>query len=336
MTLLSSEIVLYKSQTITETTSNGGRRGATKVTSGAVNNLFPLVLPEERTAGARKVRKVFVSVDNDDDETLYSAGIYIDAPTPGDDWVTMFAGTQRDTMADHTGSDNRYGVANLASNVAAGATTLIVNVEDATIASMFRDGGTICVTDRTLPTSAGSGNREFATISGAPSVSGTQVTITIPSPGLTNAYTTASGTRVAACLVAGDILCSVSNWAETSSAGTFDETTYPVDCDNLGTVEQTWTLTFSSATAFTVVGDTVGSVGSGTTSSDFAPSNPVASKPYFTLDVSGFGGTWASGDTIVFQTHPAGYPLYLDWIIPSGSDPVSSNRFTLVTYGYRA
>ena len=105
MTLLSSEIVLYKSQTITETSSNGGRRGTAKVTSGAVNNLFPLVLPEERVAGARKVRKVFASVDNDDDETLYSAGIYIDAPTPGGDWVTMFAGTQRDTMADHTGMD---------------------------------------------------------------------------------------------------------------------------------------------------------------------------------------------------------------------------------------
>lgn len=334
MAITASELPIYKSLVITDTTANGGRRSANLVVSGAVNNLFDLVLPEDRVAGDRQVRKVFPSVDNDDDLTLYQGRLYIDAPTPGDDWCTMFAGTQRDTMADHASVTERYGCGYLHSNVSAGGSTLIVDVEDATIAGMFRDGGTICITDRTLPTSSASGNREFHTISGAPSVSGTQVTITLAGT-LANNYTTANNTRVAAVIEAGDVLCSISDWAETG-AGTYDETTYPVLPDNLGTVEQTWTLTFSDASTFSVVGDTAGSVGSGTVGSNFAPTNPASSKPYFTLRSAGFGGTWAAGNTIVFQTHPPAVPVYLDWVIPAGAESIDNNRFTLVFTGYRA
>lgn len=334
MAIIASELVLYKSLVITDTPANGGRRSVNKIVSNLVNNCFDLVLPEDRVAGDRQVRKVFASVDNDDDLTLFTARIFLDAPTPGDDWMTMFAGTQRDTMADHSSVSKRYGCGYLHSNVSAGGSTLIVDVEDATIAGMFSDGDTVCITDRTNPYSAATGNREFRTITGTPSVSGTQVTMTI-TQALTNSYTTANNTRVASVLEAGDVLCSVSNWTETG-AGTYDETTYPVLCDNLGTVEQTWTLTFSDATTFTVVGDTVGSVGSGTLGSNFAPTNSAASKPYFTLRAAGFGGTWAAGNTIVFQTHPAAVPLYLDWVIPAGAESINANLVSLVVAGYRA
>lgn len=334
MAITTSEVVNYKSLVITDTSANGGRRSNNAIVSGAINNLFDLVLPEDRVAGDRQVRKVFPSVDNDDDLPLFQGRLYIDAPTPGDDWCTLFPGTQRDTMADHAIVSKRYGCAMLAANANAGASTLIVTVEDASIAGIFSDGDTICVTDRTLATSSASGNREFHAISGVPVVVGTQVTITI-SGMLANSYTTANNARVASVIEAGDILCSVDNWAETGT-GTYDEATYPVLCDNLGTIEQTYTLTFSDATSFTVVGDTVGAVGSGTVGSNFAPTNPVKSKPYFTLRSAGFGGTWAAGNTIVFQTHPAAAAAYLDWVIPAGASAIDNNRFTLVFTGYRA
>lgn len=335
MSIIASEMVLYKSQVIAETTADGGRRSNTKVTSGVVNNLFPLVLPEERVSGARKVRKIFASVDNDADGVLFSAQVYLDAPTTGDDWVTMFAGTQRDTMADHSGSDNRYGVGYLATNIAAGGETLIVNVEDATVASMFRAGGTVCITDRTVPSSAASGNREFRTISAAaPTVSGTQVTMVL-TEGVANPYTTTANTRVAAVLNCGDILCSVTNWSM-SGSGTYDTATYPVLGDNLGTVEQTWTLTWSNATNFTCIGDTVGSVGSGVIGTNFSPVNPANGKPYFTLAAAGHGGVHGAGDTLTLQTHPAGYPIYLDWVIPAGASSIDVNRFNIIFLGYRA
>lgn len=334
MAIAASELVLYKSLTITDTSTNGGRRSNDAIVSGAVNNLFALVLPEDRVAGDRQVRKIFPSVDNDDDLTLYQGRLYIDAPTPGDDWCTMFIGTQRDTMADHGTVSKRYGCALLASNATAGASTLIVNVEDATIAGMYTDGDTICITDRTIPTRSASGNREFHTISGTPVVVGAQVTITIAGT-LANSYTTANSARVASVIELGDITAGADNWVETG-AGTYDETTYPVLPDNLGTIEQTWNLTFSDATTYTVTGDTVGSVGSGTVGSNFAPTNTAKSKPYFTLRSAGFGGTWATGNTIVFQTHPAAGAVYLDWVIPAGAEAIDNNRFTVVFTGYRA
>ena len=339
MSVLSSEIVLYQALNNTATTANGGRRSGNLVVSGAANGLFPFILPEDRIAGARHLRKIFPSINNAANETLYGGGIYIDAPTPGADYCTLFAGTQRDTMADHASITVRYGVGMLAANVSAGATTLVANVENAAIAAqLYRDGGTIVVTDRTTPTLASSGNRDVRTITGTPSVSGTQVTIQI-TQGLTYAYTTANSTRVASVLSLGNMACSLSNWSE-SGSGTYDETTYPPLLYNLGTVEQTWTCTFSDASTFSCGGDTVGSVGSGTIGSNFAPVNPATGIAYFSLRAAGHGGTHAAGDTIVFQTHPAtGLTVpagYLDWVIPAGSAAAANNRFTLVTMGYTA
>ena len=46
--------------------------------------------------------------------------------------------------------------------------------------------------------------------------------------------------------------------------------------------------------------------------------------------------TWANGDTIVWQTHPAAGAVYLDWVIPAGAEAIDNNRFTVVFTGYRA
>lgn len=339
MTILSSEIVLYQALNNTATTANGGRRSTNLIASGAVNGLFPFILPEDRVAGARHLRKIFPSINNSASETLYGAGIYMDAPTPGADYCTMFAGTQRDTMADHATATTRWGVGMLAANVSAGATTIVLNVENTAIASqLYRNGEQIVITDRTNPTLASSGNRDIRTITGTPSVSGTQVTIQITT-GITYGYTTANNTRVASVLALGDMACSLSNWSE-SGTGTYDEATYPVLLANLGTVEQTWTITFTDATTFSCVGDTVAGVGSGTIGSNFAPVNPSSGVAYFTLRAAGHGGTHSAGDTITFQTHPAcGLTVpaaYLDWVIPAGSAAAANNRFSLVTLGYTA
>ncbi len=131
-----------------------------------------------------------------------------------------------------------------------------------------------------------------------------------------------------------DVECSVDNWVETAAGdGTYDETTYPVVTDNIGTVEETWTLTFTSATDFGVVGDSIGSVGTGSTAGDFTPSNAAFSKPYLTLDKDGWAGTWASADTVVFQTHPAAVPIWQKRVLPTDCPSLSGNKTTLVFGG---
>lgn len=334
MTILSSELIFYKSATVNDTSANGGRMSINPVTSGVLQNVFPNVLSAERTSGSTKYRKLFMKVANDDDLTLLTSKLWFDNITQAEDWAIFFAATQTDTQADITGSERKYGCGTLKTTVVATNTTVIVTVEDSTLTGVFQDGDEIRITDKVNPDSV-TGNEEFATISGAPSVDGVDVTITLAA-GLANGYTAGAGTRIMSILPASDIECTVDNWVETSTAGTYDETTYPVICDNIGTIEQTWTITFTDATNFTVAGDTVGSLASGTIGSDYSPSNPDFTKPYFTLESGGWGGTWANGETVVFQSHPAAYPVWEKRVVPAGCASLSSNKITLVISGESA
>jgi len=333
MTILDSELKLYKSLVVNDTTANGGRISANVVTSGVVNNVWPNVLKAERDAGSIKYRKLFAKVANDADETLLAAELWLDAPTAASDYQVIFAGTQRDTQVNITGAERKFGCASLQTNATATQSTLVVEVEDPALTGMFAAGDKIRVTDK--PTITGAGNEETLTISGAPVVVGSQVTITT-STSLANSYTVAAGGRVMSIYAYGTVVCTTTNWVETSVAGTYDESAYPIVNDNIGTIEQTWTMTFSDAANFTVAGDTVGAVGSGSTAANFIPTNADFSKPYFTMAALGFGGTWAAGNTIVFQTHPAAIPFWEKRVVPAGAASLSGNKVTAVFSGESA
>lgn len=163
------------------------------------------------------------------------------------------------------------------------------------------------------------------------SYSGNIVTVKLES-GVTvaNAYTTAT-TYAAGCLNPGDIVGTFDNWAETSAAGTYDESTYPPVIPNV-TEEETWTLEFTSPTAFTATGAKVGYVGTGAIGSNFAPLNPNNGEPYFTISRFGWGGSWISGDTIVFKTHPAAVPIWLKEIVPPAAAAIDRNLLVLGYY----
>ena len=334
MTILESELKAYYPATISDATGNGGRITANVITPSALQNVFPHVFKAERLAGSTKHRKLFFRAANDADETLFAPSIHFHRPTIGGDWCYFRVGSQRNTQGDLTGSERKYGAGTLKTTVTAGGSTLVVTVEDASLTGIFADGDKIRVTDKLTP-GAALGNEEELTISGAPSVSGVDVTITTTET-LANGYTGGSAWVSSIYYPATDLACVVDNWAETSAAGTYDETTYPVITDNIGTVEQTWTLTFTDATNYTVVGDTLGSVGSGTTAADFAPSNPAVSKPYFTLEAAGWGGTWAAAQTIVWQTHPNAIPIWETRVVPAGAGSQAGNGITAVFEGETA
>lgn len=147
-----------------------------------------------------------------------------------------------------------------------------------------------------------------------------------------NAYSADGSTFASGCVYEEEMACSVDSWEESSSSGTYDEGTYPLGLHNDGTVEEDWTLTFSSASDFTVSGAYYGTVGSGTISGDFAPTNPNTGQPYFTLSADGWGGTWASGETIMFSTHPSAVPILLEQEVPAGTGAESVNPVPLRAY----
>jgi len=84
----------------------------------------------------------------------------------------------------------------------------------------------------------------------------------------------------------------------TTSSGTTSGNITP---DNAGSVNDEWTVVFTSATTYDVYGKTTGFVGSATDlTSAFSPLN--GSDPYFTIPANYFTGTWAENDTHVFST----------------------------------
>jgi len=342
MTIIDSELLMLKSEIVSDVAANGGRMdNNASVTSGVLNNVFPSVFRSERIAGSTKYRKTFLKVANDDDDTLFNPQIWLDRRTPGDDWVVLFAGTQVDTQADIGGGEDCYGCAILKTNVAASAGSIIVTVEDSTLATgaadeIFRDGDTIRISNKDTPDS-GTGTEEIHVIDGAPSVSGNDVTISLTGT-LSNAYNTDDnlyGTRVMSVLEPSDIEGSVTGVSETTAGdGTYNNSSYPILIDNIGSIEQTVTITFDSATTFTAASNVAGvSLTGGNTTTDYTPSNDDVSKPYFSLELDGWTGTWASGDTLVFTTHPASTGIWQKRVVPANADSISGNRAVVVFAG---
>jgi len=322
MSIIQSELLWYKAVVNDDTTSNGGRMTSAISISGVKNNIWPDVSQAERVSGSTKYRKTFIKVANDDDLILFDSRIYVETFTPGDDSIALFLGTQRDTQNDITGSERLYGSGQLSASRLIGDSFMEVVTEGASF-DMFKQGDLVRISDKVNVDDL-VGNEEFVTIANTPSYTGDIVDFTF-SPSLANAYTNTL-TRVASVIEHGDIEGSVDGYIKSSVSGTYDEVGNPVEVDSIGTVEETITITFTSPTAYDVVGDTLGALGSGNISSDFAPNNPDFSKPYFILRFAGFAGTWAISDSITFDTHPAAVPVWYKRIVPAGANSFAGNK----------
>jgi hypothetical protein len=336
MAIVDSELQFFRSLVVSDASSNGSVMSSNLITSNVQQNVFPHVFKAERDAGDIKYRKLFAKVSNDDDLTLYNAQAWLDNPTPGDDWIVMWEGTQTDTQGDIAGTEAKYGCALIAANVTGGSdSTVEVTVEDASLATgndaIFRNGGLCGITNKLTP-DAVSGTTEFFTISEAPSVTGTSVTLTRTGT-FSGSFTVLEGARVFSVLELGDIECVVGTPVVTSTAGTFDHSTYPITGDNIGSVNDTITLSFTDATHFNASGARLGSLGSGIITTNFAPNNPAFTKPYFTVEYLAFGGSFVAGDTIVFTIAPAAKGLWQKRVVPVGCASLSGNNCTLVLTG---
>jgi len=322
MPIQSIELVFCKPDTITDTGANGGRMVAAQAANGVKNSVFPDVAQAQRQAGLTRWRKLFAKVANADNLALQNARLHLAKPTDSDDRVTLAAGTQRDRQADLT-SPREYGSARLKTDVAAGAASFVVLLEDAS-QSIFASADTIWIGDAT-------NNEYFAAVTVAKV--GAEVTITLSGADqLAHAYQAANA-YAASCLTLGEVKGTVANWVETSAAGAYDETGHPLELDNIGTIEDDWLLTFTSPTGFSVAGTYTGALASGTIIQDHAPANPAQSKPYFTLRAAGFSGAWTSGDTLRFSTHPAAAPLWLKQQVPAGAAAANAATFEIVIAG---
>jgi hypothetical protein len=79
---------------------------------------------------------------------------------------------------------------------------------------------------------------------------------------------------------------------------------------NQGAENDRWALVFTSATSYQVFSEIAGLIGTGTTTSNYAPVNPATGAPYFTLSSAGWAPSILVGSVFRFNTEGASRPVW--------------------------
>lgn len=158
---------------------------------------------------------------------------------------------------------------------------------------------------------------------------GNTATVTLADSLLNNFVST--NTTIGMCLELEDLTPTKEKDSENLNAGSFDES--KIDLTNLGSVEDTWTLAFTTNVNYTVVGSIVGSVGAGNVTGAFTPINPDQGAAYFSITTDCWiGVTAVAGDTVVFKTHPSSKPVWWREVVPALTVAYSNNLTMLEIY----
>ena len=326
MSIAQADLKYYQPEEVSDLTSNGGGMSDTQIISAVKNNLWPNITYAQRTSATDVLlyRKVFCKPASDTSDALISPRVWNHSPTPGDDFVYMFAGTKTDTEATFDNT-RKYGAATLASDCLTDSTTAVVTVESTDLTGIFASGDLIRLSAQTIP--GGPGNYEDVTLSStAPQVSGTTVTLYLNTAVTMDFY--ADATVVSSCYQPGDTEAAIGTVVVTSASGITneDDSALAPTLNNTGTRDETLTVTFSTATAFSVTGSKSGSLGSGTKDSTFTAYNPTNGKVLITLPAGFFSGTWSALDTVEIPTISNSFAFWLCRTIPVGSSVFSGDE----------
>ena len=165
-----------------------------------------------------------------------------------------------------------------------------------------------------------------------------QLTHDFPSP----------GSYVSSALIAGDLRSRVSllfdqqTWDGTTwlnamdgapATGTYNNTLSPVEVNNMGAVTERWAFRFTSTTAFQIIGEHVGVIGTGTINAATAPINPATGTPYFIVPEEGWGGGWSVGNIVRMNTIGAQFPVWVVRTVQQGPEAGLDYSFSMVTRG---
>lgn len=139
---------------------------------------------------------------------------------------------------------------------------------------------------------------------------------------LTNSY--AVGSRVSSLVDLGELQAvagssfSQQTWTRVFSdtiignpiGANYNRTAAAITVTNEGAETERWAIVFTSATDFKLIGERFGQIATGSTASDFLPTNPITSQPYFTIPSAGWGTGWAAGNVLRLNTIGARAPFW--------------------------
>jgi hypothetical protein len=104
---------------------------------------------------------------------------------------------------------------------------------------------------------------------------------------------------------------------------------HPPTTTNRGAVKERWALIFTSNTAFRVVGENYGQVGTGDINTVCEPVNTATGAPFFSISVLGWGGGWSAGNVLRINTDACGTAIGVVRTVLQGPDTLASDKFTL-------
>ena len=171
-----------------------------------------------------------------------------------------------------------------------------------------------------------------------------QVTFTKP---LTHNYDP-TNTIVGSALVIGDMKSRYTRlfvqstwssvWLDEATGGVisakYNDVLYPIEVSNKGAIQERWAMVFTDATTFKCVGEYTGELAQrGTTTTDYAPLNPITNAPYFKIKKEGWGSGWANGNTLRFNSIGANYPIWVIRTVKQSEPTVLSDAFQIMLRG---
>ncbi len=320
-----TDLVLRKSVTVSDAGVNGGRISYTQVTSNVLNNLFPNVMESERTNGVTRYRKFFMKNKNASLETASNSRIWISEKSTGGDYFRLKLGTNTDEQDDSTAYTNWVGTGNLTSSFA---------VDTTSFDAIFDTNNGVYNSSR-IRIIDSSGVEEFLVVKSSNGVTwvGNTATIHVTTPAR-NTYPSGQNTLVSGVVDIGNLVASTDSWAETSASGTYDEDTYPVVVNNVGTVEDSWTVTFLTSSTFSVSGSVTGALENGSIGSNYSPTNANTGTGdyYFRILAAGWGGTWAIGETVTFNTNHSAGSVWCKEVVPAATAAKTNSTFKMKMY----
>jgi len=157
----------------------------------------------------------------------------------------------------------------------------------------------------------------------------------------------ANETQVSSALIMGDLQARMSlnftqttwgnAWADAPVGGApssaYNFATYPLVLTDKSCLQERWALRFTDSQNFQVIGESVGQVATGAVSADCIPTNPSTGLPYFTLRATGWGGGWAAGNVLRFNTAAANFPIWMARTVLQSAASSQSDSFRLQIRG---
>jgi hypothetical protein len=152
---------------------------------------------------------------------------------------------------------------------------------------------------------------------------------------------------VSSALVFGDLQARVYNkfsqvtwsnqWSDSligdETTAQYNDTVYPLVVQNRGATQERWACIFTGTTAFRVVGENTGQIATGNINTVLSPLNPATGTPYFTINPLGWGGGWAAGNVLRFNTAAANAPFWIVRTVLQGNSDYTSDGFKLQIRG---